>query len=296
MIHLFEMKSGLSAGLLALLALSSLVAPAQQRPKVNVPFFVVDHHGTAVPHFTRSSVEIFEDKRVPQSPVEIHTGSELPLRLGVLIDVSRSVASDSIFKPLVESIPDFVYHLMTQAEDRVFIVTFSDSVESTSFQTREQFANFKLQLTPKGGTALYDAVHSVSTDKMELDANYPLRRVLIVVSDGGDNQSQHTREEAIRAAQRAGTVIFTISTKRTESDLREAFTLTHLADDTGGARIVGLSPRSVANALSEVGEQIANMCVATYVPPAPDAKRQHHAVTIKSTSDKNLRFRAPGYR
>src|SRR5207244_13449677 len=90
-------------------------------------------------------------------------------------------------------------------------------------------------LRPGGGTALYDALFYASRDKLQLDKpRHKFRRAVIIVSDGEDNQSRYSRDQALEMAQKADAVIYCISTNITRIDTDGHKVLKYLASETGG--------------------------------------------------------------
>ena len=179
---------------------------------VTLPFFVDDGHDNLVTTVTASDLTIVDGKKPAQQVAAVQAAKELPLRLGVLIDTSKSQAGSKLYGPMLAAVSDLVHQLLVGDDDKVFVVSFASVPNGTRFMNRDEMHKFKLSLTPGGGTALYDAVVLACAERMKTEAPNPSRRVLIVLSDGDDNVSHVPRARAIAAAQNSGTVIFAVST------------------------------------------------------------------------------------
>lgn len=262
---------------------------------VTVPFFVNDSHGEAVGGISPSEIVVFDNKK-PQSILGIRTAAQLPLRLGILIDTSTSEAHSGVYRAAVESIHDLLKDMLRPPDDRAFVLTFDTVPNATSLMTPDQAANFKIDLALGGGTALYDSVYLACDERMKVDAISPARRVLVVLSDGVDNSSRVNHDQAIAAAQAAGTVIFAISTIDSPSGDRENWMLQQFADKTGGSAFLHLGRKDIPKVFSKIKGEIENMYAVTYVPAEPVARGQYRSLEVKGRSAKELRIRsAKGY-
>lgn len=201
--------------------ISQGVAPAKEKPPlVTVPFFAADNHGNPIP-ITYNDLSVVDDK-MPASIVAVRSAAELPLRLGVLIDTSSSEARSSLHEPAAQSASDFLSKVLKKPEDGVFLITFATTVDGTAFMNKDEFPRFNIDLHAGGGTSLFDAIYFASRERMQVDHVQPARHVLVILSDGGDNQSRVNHEEAIAAAQKAGVVIFAVSTSENDVEILTA--------------------------------------------------------------------------
>jgi len=264
------------------------VAPSG--PKVHIPFFANDAHDKAVSDVTPADVEVLDNKKPPQSVVEIRGASELPLRLGLIIDTSNSERLSGIYQAAVLAEPGFASRALSGVDDRLFIEQFKNVPSATQFVSKSELGAIRVNAIPGGGTALYDAVRYACDERMKKDATQSARRVIVLISDGDDNQSNVTREEAIASAQRTGVVIFAISTA---SDVPGDRTLKEFADQTGGIAFRDLSRSDLPNVFVTLQEQIDNMRVLSYVPAAPLQNGQRRSLELKSASGRKLKLRAP---
>jgi VWFA-related protein len=213
------------------------------------------------------------------------------LRLGVLLDTSTSAKNSGLFVDTVAKSIQFVQMALINFNDQAFILTFADSPEATGFMNREQFLKFKLDVTPGGGTALYDSIVLACSERMmKLDASEPAHLVLIVISDGDDNRSHFSLDHTIAVAQQAGVVIFTISGRQIGVRRRGNHVLKALADATGG-EFLSASRNEFPEVFRKIQQQIENTYVAIYTPADEQRDSHFRPVEIK-ISDKKLKVRA----
>lgn len=175
-------------------------------------------------------------------------------------------------------------------------MSFSAIPNVSPFMNRDELVKFKINLTPGGATAIHDAVYVACNDRMQNDPTEPARRVLVVLSDGGDNLSHFTRDEAIATAQKSGTVIFAVSTSENPYGNQDSGRLEQFADRTGGQAFLHLNRRSVPKAFSSIQEQIENMFAVTFATPSTGKAGEFHSIDLTTTSNKKTKLRAPkGY-
>lgn len=236
------------------------VAPKSKT--VTLPFFVVDGHGKPTSAPTKIDLSVLDGKIPLHSVVAIQAAKSLPLRLGILIDTSNSEARNGLYKPGVQATAELVSQLLKAPEDKVFVVNFGETPDVSGFMSRDEFLKSKTDLAPGGGTALFDAVYVACKKRMQADPTEPSRRVLVILSDGRDNMSHVTRDEAVAAALEARTVIFAVNTSE-NSNRADSVALSWFADKTGGYAF--LYP-NLPKVFPSIREQIQNMYTVTFVP------------------------------
>jgi Ca-activated chloride channel family protein len=154
--------------------------------------------------------------------------------------------------------------------DRAFVMGFDVTPNVTQDWTNNQDG---LQaginrLRPGGGTALFDAVYTACRDKL-LDASRgqePVRKAIILVSDGDDNQSRVYIQEAIKECERAETIIYAISTNWTPSRGEGDKVLTQLAEETGGEVFFPPSAEEMAPSFNDIATELRSQYALTYTP------------------------------
>ena len=266
-------------------------------PTVSIPFFASDTHDKAVSDVAPADVEVLDNKKPPQSALGIRGPSELPLRLGVLIDRSGSERTSEVYEVAAGGLLDFAGQLLSGADDKAFIGPFNDEGGGTVFVSKAQLRAVKVDLTPRGGTALYDELRYAYNQRMKKDDAQAYRRVIVLTSDGDDNASHIGREAAIATAEEAAVVIFAISTSEgafsTHHSVRGEDTLKRFAEQTGGLAFLQLNRKDLSKVFATIKEQIDNMGVLSYVPASPLQNGQRRTLELKSASNRKLKFRAP---
>ena len=259
---------------------------------VNVLTTVTDKKNRLVTDLTKDDFRIFEDGK-PQDICFFSRETDLPLRIGILVDASNSIRDRLRFEQ--DAAIDFLNIAVRPDKDLAFVVAFDVEPQMVQDYTDdiEKLSNAIRGLQAGGVTSLFDAVFSSCKEKMLF---FPppepyLRRVMIIISDGQDNQSVHTREEALAMAQRAEVTVFTISTNRTGSEGRGDKVLQRLADVTGGHAFFPFEAGDLAANFREIARELRNQYSLAYVSTNAVHDGTFRSITIQPV-DKNLRVRA----
>ena len=261
--------------------------------EVNVVFTVTDKHGHRVTDLKQNDFHIADDNKPPQEVRSFHAETNLPLQVGLLIDASNSVRDRFRFEQ--ESAIEFLNQTIHPSKDIAFVVGFDVTPEVTQDFTgsSEALAHGVHELRPGGGTALYDAIYFACRDKLlKAPKNTPVRRAIILLSDGDDNQSHVTREEAIEMAQRAEAVVYTISTNVSGTKGSGDKVLERIADATGGYAFFPFQIRDVANAFAAIQDELRSQYAVSYKPADFRADGHYRTIEIVATDRKNFRVRA----
>jgi VWFA-related protein len=204
---------------------------------VNVPVTVLDKRGRPVIDLGKEDFKIFEDN-VPQTIRYFSREMRQPLRIGLILDTSNSARPALQFEK--DAASEFVFNMLQgrSSKHQIFLQTF-DATSSIiqDFTNDPELINEKIRgLKAGGGKALYDAIYFACREKM-LNSGPPenTRRVLVVVSDGRDVQSEHSLEEALSMARRAETIIYTLGITAYGFHNPGNPVLEELAQGTGGA-------------------------------------------------------------
>jgi len=274
------------------LLLAAISAAAQTQP---VSFFgnVVDKKGNAVAQAAAADLPSLVFAKAPAANLKVSPAAETPLFLGVLMDMSNS---DGAVSFLAQS-GNAALHLMNQvvrsSKDSAFLAGFSVQITFDSGLTddRQQWLKTAQQMKVGGPTALYDAIAQVCTKELRPEAGRgSVRRVLIIVSDGGDNQSKTNQDAALAAALENGVTIFVVDPRQEMGDPEWA-RLKKFADDTGGRAINLAEAGQVAPAFAKIQEDInAQQLITAEIPAAVDGGR---LMDVRTQGKGTLRWRLP---
>jgi Ca-activated chloride channel family protein len=260
--------------------------------RVNLLYTVTDKKGRFVSNLTRDDFEIIENKK-QQKILEFTAETDLPLRLAILIDTSNSIRER--FRFIQEAAINFVTTVMRPGKDRALVVSFDTSPELVSDLTEDQVAVTKAirDLRPGGGTALYDAIFFSCRDVLMKDQpRDKFRRALVVLSDGEDNQSRWTREQALEMAHKADAVIYTISTNITHLETSGDKVLKRYAEETGGIAFFPFKAEDMGQSFENIANELRHQYNIFYRPDPLKTDGLYHAVDLRVKGRKDLVVRA----
>ncbi len=184
--------------------------------------------------------------------------------------------------------------MLRSEQDKAFLVRFDTAAELVVDFTHdaEKLAKGIRDQRPGGGTALYDAIYYSCRDKLPEDSPpEQFRRALVVLSDGEDNLSKVSREQALEMAHRAEAVIFTISTNRSGMPLEGDKVLKRFAEQTGGLSFQPFQASDLGQSFENIANELRHQYFLLYAPNPFVADGRFHEVEIL-TSAKDLRVRA----
>jgi Ca-activated chloride channel homolog len=260
--------------------------------EVNVVFTVTDKHGRYVKNLAKADFSILDDSK-PAEPRSFHNETDLPLQVGLMVDASNSVRDR--FKFEQEAAIEFLNQTVRPKYDKAFVVGFDVTPEVTQDFTdnTEALSRGVRALRPGGGTAMYDALYFACRDKLLKEQQTgPVRRAIILLTDGDDNMSHVTREEAIDMALRADVIVYTISTNVTGSRHAGDKVLERIADATGGRPFFPFQLNDVANAFVEIQDELRSQYALSYKPADLRNDGRYHTIEILAQNHKNLRVRS----
>jgi len=260
--------------------------------EVNVLFIATDKHGKFVRDLNQSDFNILDDHKPPQAILNFRRETDLALHLGLLIDVSGSVDSRFDFEQTAAT--NFLQHTLRVGFDKAFLIGFnSHSQMAQDFTDNVQLLSTGIhRLHDGGGTALYDAVYHACKEKFLKDRpEHPVRKAVIIVSDGEDNQSEVSKAQAIEMAQRAEVIIYAISTDDSGLVMRGDKVLEQLAEATGGRAFFPFKMKDITHSFAAIEDELRSQYVVSYKPADFDADGRYRSIEI-STLKKDLQVRA----
>ncbi len=259
--------------------------------RVNMLFTVTDKRGRFVTDLTKDEFQVFENKK-PQNILEFTAETDLPLRLAILIDTSNSIRDRFHFQQ--EAATNFVNSVVRQ-QDKATVVSFDTAAELAVDMTNNtnDLENAIRRLRPGGGTALYDAIYFACKEKLMKDQPmYKFRRAMVILSDGEDNDSRFSRDQALEMAQRADTAIYTISTNISHVETEGDKVMRYFAEQTGGVCFFPFQAKDLNQSFENIANELRHQYNLFYRPEPLNNDGRYHEVQIKVKGRKDLVIRA----
>ena len=263
--------------------------------EVNVIFTVTDKHNNFVKNLTQQQFRILDNNLPPRQIMNFEAETNMPLRVGLLIDASNSIRDRFLFEQ--QAATEFLRQVIRPNTDQAFVLAFDEVPEMTQDFTSDmsKISRGINSIRPGGGTAMWDAVYYACRDRLmkehEDGSNRTVRKAIILVSDGDDNQSRVTRQEAYDMAQRSGVMIYAISTNLSNILDSGDRNLKMLAEATGGRAFFPSKLHDLADAFHSIREELRSQYSVSYKPSEFQDGGQYRPIQIIA-DNKHLRVRA----
>ena len=267
--------------------------------EVTVSFSVTDGRGF-VQDVTQENIRVLDDHKPVVRILAFRHQRDLPLRLGLLVDTSASVNPRFRFEQ--QAATQFLRKIVRHGLDQAFVIGFADHARITQDYSDDpgQLAAGVAALHNGGGTALFDAIHGACEKLSAALGNDPVARVLVVLSDGDDNTSRTTLNQAINMAQIRDITIYTINTRSETVDFsRVGLTakgdgaLKEIAEQTGGRSFVRMSSWELTRAFSAIEKEKRNRYSLSYQPRDLEENGRFRSIQIAAKkSGRRLRIHA----
>ena len=280
---------------------------------VDVLFTVLDRRNKLVPTLEKQDFRVLDDN-IPQDIRYFSKQSDLPLRIGMLLDTSNSIRDRLKFEQ--DAANNFLFSVLRPKKDDAFVMTFDDEPQVIQEFTNDTGAlrDHILRTRAGGGTAVYDAIYDACQNQLSHPPRPPgdqpdvVRRVMILISDGEDNLSTHTRSEAIEMAQRTSVVIYSISTStqwvtlddpNKEQSGNRKYHLTDgdqilksLAEETGGRAFFPYHVDDLDQSFQDISEELRNQYSLAYNPMNHAFDGRYHKIQVETPEHKGFQVRA----
>ncbi len=234
--------------------------------EVNLIFTVTDRHGHFITGLRQENFGLLDDGRPPVSVLQFTQQTNLPLRVGIMLDTSSSIRQRFQFEQ--DSAIEFLLQVLHR-NDRAFVEGFDVQTDvAQDFTNNVDLLNQGIRkLRPGGGTAMFDALYKTCRDEMlTLREQGAVRRALILVSDGDDNYSRVEESDAIKMCQRAETIVYAISTNVSPSKDKGDDVLKQIAKATGGQAFYPIKIEDVASGFRSIEEELRSQYSLIYRP------------------------------
>jgi Ca-activated chloride channel homolog len=275
----------------------------KQVNEVNV-FFTASAKGKAIADLTKEDIIIRDDDQAPAAILEFHSQYDLPLRLGLLVDTSESIHPRMRFEH--EAAKAFLRQVIQGDGDLGFVMGFANTVTVSQDLTGDgtKLSSGVAALRVEGGTALFDAIAAACATLLNRAEDKAVAKILVVLSDGDDNSSRITLDEAIDTAQQAGVAIYTINTNPRPRDAQEfdwyskgKANLKLLAERTGGRALRPECVGDVRRAFAKVQQELRCRYALSYRPAnfIPDGHYRHIQIVVRKPGMKIKVHARQGY-
>jgi len=246
--------------------------------EVDLIFTVLDKNGHFVTGLQQQGFGLLDDGKAPVRVRKFEQQTNLPLRVGIMLDTSSSIRERFQFEQ--EAATDFLLQVLHPA-DRAFVEGFDVQTDITQdFTNRIDALDTGIRkLRPGGGTAMFDSLYKTCRDQMlTLKEQGSVRKAIVLVSDGDDDYSRVLESEAIKMCQRAETIVYTISTDVSPTKGKGDDVLQEIADATGGQAFFPRRIDDVSIGFHNIEEELRSQYLLEYVPS--DFKRDGSFRTI----------------
>jgi VWFA-related protein len=234
--------------------------------EVDLIFTVAGKNGHFVTGLQQQAFGLLDDGKPPTRVIRFTQQTNLPLRVGVMLDTSNSIRQRFQFEQ--QAATDFFLQVMHPA-DSAFVEGFDVQTDvAQDFTNRIDLLDTGImKLRPGGGTALFDSLYKTCRDQMlTLKEKTAVRKALILVSDGDDDYSRALESDAIKMCQRAETIVYTISTNVGPSQDKGDDVLKQIADATGGQAFFPKRIEDVAVGFQNIEEELRSQYLLVYTP------------------------------
>ena len=235
---------------------------------VNVVFTVTDSRGRFVSNLPRSSFQVLDNRRAPQTVEYFEQQTNLPLRVALLIDLSDSIRGRFQFEQQAAS--TFLKKILRPGKDEAFVIGFDSHVHLIQDTTGDvkRLSSAIHHMNSGGNTALYDAVVRASNKLRASNGGGITRKAIILISDGMDTASKSILEEAVQAAERAETIVYVLSTNNlVESKHPQGDAIMDLiARPTGGHILPARENDELKHSFAEIERALRSQYAMGYHP------------------------------
>jgi Ca-activated chloride channel family protein len=231
---------------------------------VNVFTTVTDSHGAPVAGLTKDDFRILEDG-IPQTISVFDRESELPLSIAMEVDTSPSTERD--FKLEIASAKKFV-HSILRPVDRLSLFQVTENVDQlTGFTSNMRTIERGIDALRVGpGTSIFDAIFLGAEALMDREG----RKVMVLITDGGDTTSKADYQSALRRAQQAEAIVYSIIVVPVEADagrnLAGEHALIQISRDTGGKYYYASGIKGLEGAFRQISEELRTQYLLAYYP------------------------------
>lgn len=240
-----------------------------------------DHKHALVSGLDKDNFQVYEDGVL--QPIKNFSHEDIPVTVGLVIDNSGSMGpkrTDVIAAALA-------FARSSNPQDQIFVVNFNERVsyglpDNTPFT--DQVAQLEVALSrirAQGETALYDAL-AAALEHLRMGNRD--KKVLIIISDGGDNASKHKLTEIVTMVGQPDAIIYTIGIFDEQDPDRNPVMLKRLAKDTGGEAFLPESLRDIAPICEKIAHDIRNQYTISYAPTNRKRDGTYRVIEVRASA------------
>ena len=261
-------------------------------PEVRLQFTVADAQGRLLKSISSADLHILDNRIAVPRIRDFTRMDDLPLQVGILLDVSDSVEKTALRERQVTQF--FLKHIVRPETDRVALMAFGNEVKLWQRSTGDWDAlNRALANISQRGyiTNLYDSVYHACLDQFApSEDGDPAQRILVLISDGEDTGSLHAMGDAISAAQRREVQIYALSVHKARQSSPGDSVLKQLAESTGGQLYVAATEKDFPALFAAMEQQMRTQYAVSFQPV--DKTPGFHTVQIEMAGGPKLRIHA----
>jgi len=247
---------------------------------VLIPATVTDPSNRFVLGLNKEDFHLYEDG--VEQTITHFSGEDSPLSVGVVFDLSGSMG----FKLRTSRLAALQFLKTMNPQDEAFLIEFSDRAELISSFTNQtdQLQDKLLAAQPGGLTAMLDAAQMALQEMKK--AKNP-RKAILIVSDGGDNNSHYTSSEIESLVREADVQVYAMGIfeptlfRLSKEELSGPELLSELTEQTGGRAFTASDPNDLPNVAARIGIELRNQYVLAYTPKNQDKDGKYRRVEIK---------------
>ncbi|HXX19943.1 MAG TPA: VWA domain-containing protein [Candidatus Acidoferrum sp.] len=245
---------------------------------VALPVSVTDGHGNFVAGLAIENFRVLEDGQ-PQN-ITFFEQENTPITVGLIVDHSGSMGPK--LRDVAAAVLAFAHS--SSPDDEMFVIDFADTVSAQLLHGKpfsgdpQELSEAVTAVSARGQTALYDAV---AEGFLHIQLGHWNKRALIIVSDGGDNVSQHTFAQVLGMARSSHAVIYAIGLLSESGQEENPGVLRRLCHDTGGVAFFPPKGASIEAVMAQIARDLRGQYMLGYVPPAKAEARAFHRLEVK---------------
>jgi len=242
---------------------------------------VLDRHNALVSGLSQDDFRIYEDGVLQQ--IRHFSHEDIPVAAGIVVDNSGSMGpkrADVIAAALA-------FAGSSNPQDQMFVVNFNDHVsfglprDIPFTDRRDQLERALSSIRTIGMTSFYDGIAAALDHLKDGDRD---KKVLILISDGGDNASKHTLAQVIDMAKQSTAIIYTIGIFDEQDGDQNPDVLRHFAKETGGEAFFPESPKEIPAICEGIARDIRNQYTLTYAPTIPSQDGKYRSIDVKAAA------------